>query len=72
MHGNVWEWVQDWYGTYSSSNQTDSTGPSSGSNRVGRGGSWFDGAGSARSAFRMSNGPDGRLSDIGFRLVRLQ
>jgi len=56
VHGNVWEWVQD----------------SDGSRRVGRGGSWFDGAGSARSAFRMSNGPDGRLSDIGFRLVRLQ
>lgn len=40
MHGNVWEWVSDWFGTYSSTNQTDPTGPTSGTTRVARGGSF--------------------------------
>jgi formylglycine-generating enzyme required for sulfatase activity len=71
MHGNVWEWVQDWYGEryYSNASGTDPKGPSSGSIRVLRGGSWFDDAEYCRSAFRGSFTPDDRGNDIGFRLA---
>ena len=74
VHGNVWEWVQDWYDSnyYSSSPKTDSKGPSSGSYRVLRGGGWNYNAVDARSADRGNSYPGSRYSDIGFRLVRLQ
>ena len=70
VHGNVWEWVADWYGVYPSSDVTDPTGPASGSDRVIRGGGWYGGAQNLRSASRFSIGPVYRLSDVGFRLVR--
>ena len=71
MSGNVGEWCSDWYGIYSSSAVTDPTGPSSGSSRVIRGGSWYEYARECRSAYRGEYySPDSSRSWIGFRLLR--
>ncbi len=72
MHGNVWEWVQDWYGQYGTGAGTDPTGPATGSHGVLRGGSWRDGAFSARSAYRFTYIPSYRSFINGFRLARTQ
>ncbi|MFO8090574.1 MAG: formylglycine-generating enzyme family protein, partial [Desulfatiglandaceae bacterium] len=70
MHGNVWEWVQDWYGSYPGGAVTDPTGPSTSSNRVMRGGNWMNKAEHCRSAFRRIVNPDNQLDYYrGFRLV---
>ncbi len=70
LHGNVWEWVQDWYGSYSSKPQQDPSGPESGSIRVLRGGSWGGSADGCRSAYRDWGDPGRRGSALGFRLAR--
>ena len=69
MSGNVYEWCYDWYGSYSSTAQTDPTGASSGSGRVFRGGSWLYFATDCRSADRNINAPTVRSDSIGFRLA---
>ena len=71
MHGNVWEWVEDWYGDYPSGAVTDPTGPATGSSRVIRGGGWNYSAGNARSAYRNYGPPGPRDYSLGFRLVRM-
>ncbi len=70
VHGNVWEWVRDWYGSYSKESQRNPTGPETGSRRVFRGGSWNSVAENCRSAVRYRNDPGRRHNGLGFRLAR--
>ena len=69
MSGNVLEWCSDWDGEYSSSSQTNPTGPTSGSGRVLRGGSWRNGAHGCRVSDRYYFNPGYRGSECGFRLA---
>jgi formylglycine-generating enzyme required for sulfatase activity len=70
MHGNVWEWVWDWYGDYPSVSVSDPAGPDRGSVRVMRGGSWLNFARLCRSAIRDRGVPGGRGDFLGVRLSR--
>ena len=70
MHGNVWEWCQDWLGEYTSGQIIDPTGPYRGEVRVLRGGSWGSVAKALRSASRFWEAPDGLGKYFGFRVAR--
>jgi len=70
MHGNLWEWCADWYGAYSNIAVNNPPGPSTGGDRVLRGGSWSNIARLCRSANRFRNDPSVRNAGVGFRLVR--
>jgi len=69
MHGNVWEWVSDWHAPYSENAITDPKGPSSGKEKILRGGSWYFGAENARSSHRRTHDPTLWGFSIGFRVV---
>ena len=68
MHGNVWEWCADWYDAELEGG-VDPTGPSSGANRVRRGGGWDSYAVSCRAAFRYNDNPANRHDSLGFRIA---
>jgi len=71
MHGNVWQWCQDWYGEdyYVKAPAEDPRGPTQGARRVLRGGSWLSSPVYCRSAARGMYDPGGRGVDVGFRVV---
>ena len=68
MHGNVWQWCQDWHGGYAHKEVADPQSPQTGNNRVLRGGSWGSHPIFCRSANRNFVDPDRRTEFYGFRV----
>ena len=68
MHGNLWQWCQDWHGDYPNNDVSDPQGPEKGQVRLLRGGSWYHYHVYCRSAFRRWNEPGSRLKYFGLRI----
>ena len=69
MHGNVWEWCSDLYGTYPTTAQHNPTGATTGSHTMNRGGCWYESAPAGRSASRFNSYPFISYTGMGFRVV---
>ena len=71
MHGNIWEWTNDWYGEYDPHDKVNPKGPETGTRKVDRGGGFYDPALKCRSAYRGGGTPpENKGSGISFRLVK--
>jgi len=72
MHGNVWEWVQDWFSSYTADDRVDPVSPAVGTYRVVRSGGFFGYARGMRSTDRLRFSPGARNADLGARLLRMR
>jgi formylglycine-generating enzyme required for sulfatase activity len=71
MHGNIWEWTNDWYGEYDVADKLNPKGPDTGTKKVDRGGGFYDPAWRCRSAYRGGGTPPGNKgTGDSFRIVK--
>ena len=70
LQGNVWEWLNDWFGPYSHLEQDNPTGPSSGVRKILRGGGWYNAEVYADPRMRFQLYPEAKISSIGFRCAK--
>lgn len=70
LHGNVWEWVHDWFDDYPSGELVDPAGPASESDKVIRGGGWGSRTSDVTATVRADDPPDAAFDNLGFRLAR--